>query len=98
METKIKTMEQLQLTESELLEIGFKKNKSISDEMNEERVFFKIPTLNGYFYYNQNENKYTWYHKTIIGEVANDVHLDISKKPELFILLSCFNVKFNLIF
>jgi len=91
-------MRQLKLTNKELLEIGFKKNKSISDEMNEERVFFNIPTLNGHFYYNQNENKYTWYHKTIIGEVANDVHLDISKKPELFTLLSCFNVKFNLIF
>ena len=91
-------MEQLQLTEKELLEIGFTKEVSKSDEMNEAKVFFKIPTLNGYFYYNPNAKKYTWYHKTIIGGVANDINLNLTQRPVLFSLLSCFNVKYNLTF
>ncbi len=91
-------MSQLKLSNKELLGIGFKECKSDADEMNTAKTYFKIKTINGYFYYNTTEQKYTWYHKTIIGEVANDVLLDITKKPELFVLLRCFNADFNLVF
>ena len=91
-------MNQLKLTKKELLEIGFKKCKSKGDKNNGVKTYFKIEILNGYFYYNPKEEIYTWYHKTIIGEIANDVHLDISKKPELFTLLACFRAEFNLVF
>lgn len=89
---------QLKLTENELLEIGFEKCKSIADELNEEKILFKIPTINGYFYYNQDKSIYIWYHKTIIGDVSNNVHLNIHSKAELYVLLNCFNCNFELIF
>ena len=88
-------MKQLKLSNKELLEIGFKEYESQADEMNTVKIYFKIKTINGYFYYNPKENKYTWYHRTIIGNTSNDVHLNINKKPELLLLLSCFNVEFN---
>ena len=91
-------MRQLQLTKSELLEIGFKKCKSEGNEMNPAKTYFKLETINGYFYYNPKQDKYTWYHKTILGDVSNHVHLDITKKPELFVLLNCFRAYFNLVF
>ena len=91
-------MNQLKLTDKELDGIGFKECKSEADKMNPAKTYFKIEILNGYFYYNPKEDLYTWYHKTIIGEVANDVHLDITKKPELFILLACFKAEFNIVF
>jgi len=91
-------MNQLKLTKSELLEIGFKKCKSEGDEMNPAKTYFKLETINGYFYYNPKQDKSTWYHKTILGDVSNHVHLDITKKPELFVLLNCFKAEFNLVF
>ncbi len=81
-------MDQLKLTNKELLEIGFKRCKSKE---------YEIKTLNGYFYYNPNEEIYTWYHKTIIGKTSNNINLDICKKAELYVLLQCFKVKFNII-
>ena len=89
-------MKQLQLTENELLEIGFKKRVSKANKMNPSKAFFKIPTVNGCFYFNPNKKVYVWYHKTVIGNTSNYIHLDITSKPELFTLLSCFKVKFNL--
>ena len=91
-------MNQLKLTDRELDGIGFKECKSEADEMNPAKTYFKIKTINGYFYYNQKQDTYTWYHKTIISKVSNDVHLDITKKPELFVLLRCFKAEFNLVF
>ena len=91
-------MEQLKLNTKELKKIGFKEYKSKGDEMNLAKTYFKIKTLNGYFYYNTKETKCTWYHKTIIGETSNHINLDITKKPELFVLLRCFKVEFNLVF
>lgn len=90
-------MNQLKLKNSELLKIGFEKYKTNSDELNPSRNCFKIETLNGYFYYNPDEKDYVWYHKTIIGDVSNYVHLDITERPELFVLLSCFRAKYNLV-
>ena len=90
--------EQLKLTNTELDKIGFKECKSEADEMNPAKTYFKIETINGYFYYNPNESIYTWYHKTIIGDSHNDVHLDIQRRPELFVLLDCFKCDFKLLF
>jgi hypothetical protein len=91
-------MSQLKISNSELIAIGFKECKSEADEMNPAKTYFKIETLNGYFYCNPKESKYTWYHKTIIGETSNHINLDITEKPELFVLLQCYKAKFNLIF
>jgi hypothetical protein len=91
-------MKQLKLSKKELLKIGFKEFTVKADEMNVSKTYFKIETINGYFYYNPEQPIYCWYHKTIIGQTANDVHLDITKKSELFVLLSCFKVEFNLVF
>ena len=90
-------MEQLKLTNKELESIKFKAYIIEGDEMNLDRECFKIETLNGYFYYNPHELVYTWYHKTVIGDVSNHVHLDITKKAELFVLLQCFRADFKLI-
>ena len=93
-------MEQLELTKEELDNIGFKKFSSIPDAYNPERDVYKIETLNGYFYYNPSPliNKYKWYHKTIVGDTANDVHLDITSKAELFVILRAFKCEFNPVF
>jgi len=91
-------MNQLKLTNKELLEIGFEESQSKGDKMNEARTYFKIKTVNGYFYYNPKEGIYTWYHKTIIGNVSNDIQLDLTRKAELFVLLACFRVKFKMVF
>ena len=90
-------MKQLKLSKKELLQIGFKEMKSEADEMNDARTYFKIETINGYFYYNPNEKNYVWYHKTVLGNLTNNVLLDIKKKPELFVLLSCFKSNFNIV-
>ena len=91
-------MQQLKLSTKELKEIGFKECNVDADKMNLAKNYFKLETINGYFYYNPEQDKYAWYHKTIISDVSNDVHLDITNKPELFVLLRCFNTKFNIIF
>lgn len=91
-------MKQLNLTKKELKNIGFKEYKGKGDETNTARTYFKIETINGYFYYNPEEIEYKWYHKTIIGDIANSVHLDIRNTIELYVTLQCFKVKFNLIF
>ena len=91
-------MKQLKLKNSELFKIGFKKIKTAGDELNPCRIIFKIETLNGYFYCNPEEDCYVWYHKTVIGDFSNDIHLDVTSKPELFVTLRCFRAKFNLVF
>jgi hypothetical protein len=88
-------MKQLKLTRQELDQIGFYKAMSIGDEMNPSREYYKIDTLNGFFYYNPDESENVWYHQTIIGDRSNHVHLNIHKKPQLFTLLQCFRVKIN---
>tara|TARA_R110000782_G_C14535932_1_gene383093 strand:- start:31 stop:306 length:276 start_codon:yes stop_codon:yes gene_type:complete len=91
-------MEQLKLTNQELKSIGFEKCQSEADEMNPSSTYFKVKTINGYFYYNPKQEIYTWYHKTIIGDTANDVQLDVNRKAELFVLLQSFKAEFKLSF
>ena len=90
-------MAQLHLENIELEKIGFVKHISDKDDMNHEREYFKIDTINGCFYYNPKQDIYTWYHKTVVGNNANDVLLNITHRAELFTVLSCFNVDYNLI-
>jgi hypothetical protein len=90
-------MEQLKLTKEELKSIGFEKCISEADELNTETTYYKIKTMNGYFYYNPYEKVYTWYHKTIIGDFANDVHLDITQRPVLFSILQAFKANFEIV-
>lgn len=88
---------QLELTPEILLEIGFKEVTYPADESSSERTTFEIDSINGKFIYNPSEPIYKWYHKTEVGEVSNYVHLDIIKAAELFMVLSVFRVKYNLI-
>jgi hypothetical protein len=86
-------MTQLNLTIEDLEAIGFVKHIYPADELNSEKTVFEIPCLNGCFYYNPGEIKYKWYHKTIIGEFSNHIHLAIYTKEELYTILACFNVR-----
>tara|TARA_R110000787_G_scaffold71230_1_gene158510 strand:+ start:274 stop:549 length:276 start_codon:yes stop_codon:yes gene_type:complete len=90
-------MKQLELTNDELVSIGFELCISKGDEMNTPREFFKIETLNSYFYYNPNQEIHKWYHKTIIGDNANNINLDITQRPVLFSILSAFKADFNIV-
>jgi len=97
-------MKQLKLSEEQLLTIGFTKKEYEATDATEDEPFgsgsktlYEIPTINGFFYCNNAEDIYVWYHKTIIGEGANFVSLDITHKASLFIILSAFKVKFNLV-
>lgn len=80
-------MTQLQLTEIELAALGFTK------QMVEGKEFFELPGINSSFIYNPDEPLYRWYHKTVIGEAANWIHLNIQGKPTLEILLNIFRLK-----
>ena len=93
----MENMLQLQLQKEELLKIGFKECTTEADEMNSTITYFSIKTLNGCFYYNPNQPVYTWYHKTIIGEVSNGVNLDINNLPQLYSVLSAFKVNYTLV-
>lgn len=90
-------MKQLELTIEELKSIGFKKCISKGDVLNTARTYFKIKTFNGYFYYNPNEEIYKWYYKTIIDKLANDIHLDITQRPELFSILRAFKTNYKIV-
>ena len=95
-------MKQLKLSEKNLLKIGFvKKEYEAIEQAVEEygsvaKETYQIPTINGFFIYNCNEEKYVWYHKTIINNGANFALLDITHKATLFTLLSAFRVKFKI--
>lgn len=88
-------MKQLKLSEDQLKLIGFIK-KEITEEESF-RTVWEIATINGCFYYNPDEEIYVWYHKTVISNFANFIHLDITNKAELFTVLSAFRSKFNLV-
>ena len=89
------TREQLKLENKQVQEIGFTKKVYPANGRNDERTTFEIGTTNGCFYYNVSDEKYRWYHKTIISEGFNHVHLNIEKLPELFMVLACFKAKYN---
>jgi len=89
--------EQLQLSEQDLIAIGFTKKVYHADEMNPEKTTYEIPCLNGCFYYNLNEPIYRWYQEIKIGDFYNDINLDIDTKMLLFSVLSAFKVDFHLV-
>lgn len=88
---------QLELSQHELEAIGFIGHYSPADKDNVARVFYSIPVLNGEFYYNVDNAPYKWYFRNNNGEGYNYNWLNIQKLPELYILLSCFNAKYNLV-
>ena len=89
-------MEQLNLTVKHLLKIGFVKKIYPKNELNKRIIVYEIPCINGYFSYNPREPKYRWYHTTMVGSGFNHICLNIERVPELFLVLSCFRVKYNL--
>ena len=97
-------MKQLKLSEEQLLAIGFAKKEWASIDPTEDSPYgsvakttWEIPTINGCFYCNNDEETYVWYHKTIIGDGANFINLDITHKANLFTVLSAFRAKFNIV-
>lgn len=92
-------MKQLKLSKENIISIGFteRHHPASEHEFSVEKTTYQIPTINGYFYFNPNEKKYVWYHKTIVGEMSNHINLDITNVPTLYIVLSAFKVKFNMI-
>lgn len=96
---------QLELSIKELEAIGFTGKHYPADKDEPSRVCYTLPVINGEFIYNQigefkdNESKaqYKWYLKTTTGEAANYIWLNIERVEELYIVLSCFRVKYNMV-
>ena len=93
---------QLKLTEQELEAIGFVRKEYFDrDESDPDRsrirVIYEINGLNSKFYCNLNEENYAWYYETVIGSSSNGMHLNIVFRPELFIILSAFNINYKFI-
>lgn len=93
--------QQLELTKEQLERIGFKENHSPADSVypieQPARVWYSIPVLNAEFIYNVDHAPHKWYFRTKIGDGYNSNWLDIAKAPELYVLLMCFQAKYNLI-
>lgn len=93
-------MEQLTLTEEQLVSIGFSKLVvNYTDVYEEEKTneVFEIKCINSRFYYNPKEPVYKWYYQTFVGEPSNGVHLDITQLGALYSIFQAFKVKFNLV-
>lgn len=93
--------QQLELTAKQLQDIGFIGNHSPADENEGARVCYTMSVVNGEFIYNERgeygDGQYKWYLKTIIGEAANYIWLNVESIEDLYIVLSCFRVKYNLV-
>lgn len=97
--------QQLELTTEELDAIGFKRHEAPADNDEPERVYYTIPVINGVFIYNMSgEFKHSegnaphkWYLKITTGDAANYTWLNIERVEELYVVLSCFRVKYNLV-
>ncbi|MCL5990560.1 MAG: hypothetical protein M1419_00455 [Bacteroidetes bacterium] len=83
---------QLELSESELIRMGFTKNVYPADEYNSEKTTYEIPILNGKIYYNLNESIYRWYIEIKAGDYFNSIHLNIETTTALNTLLQCFRI------
>lgn len=77
---------QLVLSETELSNYGF--NKKSEDE----KTWYELPGINSAFVYNPSEPVYKWYFKTIIGDAANWVHLDMPDAETLQTVLKVFDL------
>lgn len=96
-------MKQLILTQKQLVAIGFTKKIYPAIKPDDESPFgsskkttYEIPCLNGVFRFNAFDKENVWYHDVFVGKHGNSIRLNIYAKPELFVVLSAFNVKFNL--
>lgn len=96
---------QLELSQQELEAIGFTGKYYPANKDEPARVCYSIPVINGEFIYNkigefkssEDNAPYKWYLKTTIGDAANYSWLDIGCIEELYMLLSCFRVRFKFI-
>jgi hypothetical protein len=96
---------QLELSQHELEVIGFTGKHYPADEDEPARVCYSIPVINGEFIYNKigeykdrsTKEQYKWCLKNTTGEAANYIWLNIERVEELYIVLSCFRVKYNLV-
>jgi hypothetical protein len=93
--------QQLELTKEQLELIGFKENHSPADTVDgtpiAARTWFSMPILNAEFIYNVGHAPYKWYYRSRVGEGSNSNWLDIGKPAELYVLLMCFQAKYNLV-
>lgn len=84
---------QLKLDRKDLLQIGFVPvTKSFNGKR---RRYWQIDCINSCFSYNPREDKYSWYYTTLIGDVSNHVHMDITTVVQLLLVLQSFKVKYN---
>jgi hypothetical protein len=98
-------MIQLELSTQELEAIGFIPKYLSADKDDASRVYYTLLVTNGEFIYNKSGEfrhsevnaPYKWYLKTAIGDSANYIWLNIERAEELYIVLSCFRVKYNLV-
>jgi hypothetical protein len=96
---------QLDLSLPELDAIGFTGIYLPADDNEPARTYYSIPVTNGEFVYNksgefrhsEDNAPYKWYLKTTVGDAVNYIWLDIGRVEELYIVLSCFRVKYNLV-
>jgi hypothetical protein len=96
---------QLELSTRELEAIGFISHYLLADNDSPSRVYYTLPVTNGEFIYNksgefrhsEDNAPYKWYLKTTTGDAANYILLNIGRVEELYIVLSCFRVKYNLV-
>jgi len=98
-------MPQLELTTHELEAIGFTGHYLPANNENPSRVYYALPVTNGEFIYNkagefkhsEDNAPYKWYFKTVLGDACNYISLNIERVEELYMVLSCFRVKYNLV-
>lgn len=82
-------MEQLELNNEELKQIGFTYNKSLRR--------FTIPCRNGFIYYNPKQKTYKWYLRIIVGEGKCDMLLHFEVLPELYTFFQVIGVEFEIL-
>ena len=91
---------QLELSKEDIEAIGFIEQHAPADSVegitSPARTWYAIPVTNAEFIYNVGQGHYKWYFRTKIGECYNSNHLDIAKLPELYVVLSSFQAKFNM--
>ena len=79
---------QLHIPIIELKALGF-----VRDTSSESKLTYKLKGINSDLIYNPEEPQYVWYHRTVLGEASNYLHLDIQDVGELGVLLKILKLK-----
>lgn len=88
---------QLELSQHGLEAIGFTGHYLPECALGDARIYYSLPVTNGEFIYNVDNQPHKWYLKTAIGDVCNHIWLNIERVEELYMVLSCFRVQYNLV-